>query len=189
MNTRKITTGVFISFFLLLQTVCIAQVEPSVSPMLLYICKGSGVVVDVGVCPAPGSKFSWSIVGGAEISTSLTHRVTPTKTTSYLFKCTHPTGGVVTKIVKVVVVEEVKLDGDVSDRLEGSTLPFKAEIVGDIPADLPIKYIFTWSTPTFTASKEVVNNLKMVNVDIKAPVIALTDVDNKELMKVSLQGV
>ena len=181
MNTRKITVNVFIPFFLLLQTLCNAQ-----EPMLFYTCKGSNVVLDLGVCPITGSTFSWS-AGGVEISKLLNPAVKPLKTTSYLFKCTHPTGTIVTKTAKVVVIEEVKLDGDLSDRLEGSTLPFKAEIVGEIPADLSVKYIFTWSTPTSTGTKEVVNNLKMANVDIIAPIIPLTSTSHKEIITVSLQ--
>lgn len=186
MMIRKIAVHVFISCCLFFQTLSIAQISPTVSPMLLYSCKGSSIVLDLGICPITGSTFSWS-AGATVISTKLNPTVNPIKTTSYLFTCTHPTGGVVIKILKVIVVEDFKLDGDISDRLEGSKLPFKGEVVGDIPADLAIKYVFTWTTPSATGSKEVINNLKMANVDITAPIIPLTSTSHKELMTVSLQ--
>lgn len=196
MNTRKIAANIFILFFLLLQTLCVAQTGPIVSPMQVYICKGTGVVLDLSICPVSGAKFSWSVAGGGEISTSLTHRVTPTKTTSYLFKCIHPNGSILTKTVKVVVIEEIKLKNikiedkelttDLRECWEESNITFKGEVVGDIPEDLQIKYIFSWGLTSLFV-KEVSSSTKTVNVTLKTPVVPPTSTTHREDMTVSLK--
>ena len=189
MKLKIAITKKLIVALLFVQTFSFAQVEPTTAIISMYTCKGTEIELDLGICPPSGSKVSWKSEAGREISTSVKVIVKPSKTTSYLFQCTHTEGTITTiikKIVKVVVIETVKIkvEDNLTECMEGRNLAFTGEIVGDIPADLTIKYIFTWGT---IDKKEIPSASKIVNATIKAPVIALTDVDHEDMMKVNLQ--
>jgi hypothetical protein len=186
----KLEKIIFILFyFMLLRFGANAQIAPVIKPMLFYICKGSSVALDLGICPKPGAIISWKAEGGLEISTALSPNISPIKTTNYLFECRHPDGLIVLKTAKVVVIEDVKLsfEKNLLECMDGSNLEITGEIVGDIPSDLAIKFSFTWEISTANDKKDVITTSKVSKVTIKTPIIALTNVNHEEQMKVNLQ--